>query len=247
MTFIYGLQIVAARASLGLTQAELAELLGIGVQQIVDLEAPDAGVEAAGAEQVAALFARLGVSVTSGEAGWSMHVAATGTAAAAKALIERIEQKRLAAAHGRRDLVAAAREAILKEFDEFRGGRSVRSALGPFVERFHETGGKPGVSRLSERTLKRWLAVRSRKGSAALTPAVMLGRRSFFEVHPEVAETARVLVMANNRLSAPALCAELRKRHPAVDTRISSVDHFLAKLRRDRVIDPQAKAKNRFG
>lgn len=247
MTFIYGLQIVAARASLGLTQAELAELLGVGVQQIVELEEPDAVDVSDLGDQVTALFLRLGVSVASAEDGWSMHVAAAGPETAAQALMKLVEQKRLAAAEDRSAAVAVAREAILKEFDEFQGGRSARSALGPFVKRFHETGGKPGVSRLSERTLKRWLALRARRGTQALTPVPMLGKRSHFELYPELEVTALALLRENNRLSAADLCAKLRKRHPSIITRLGSVRGFLARLRRDRVIDPQAKAKNRFG
>ena len=88
----------------------------------------------------------------------------------------------------------SARSIVLTAFDNFRGSRSDRATLGPFMEAYAHglielaDWVKPLVPRLSERTLKRWLAARSAGRSEALAGKLQQGRRSVLDLSPEAAD-----------------------------------------------------------
>lgn len=88
----------------------------------------------------------------------------------------------------------SARTVLLSLFDRFRGERSDRATLAPFVEAF-ERGlldlpdwAKARVRRLSVRTLKRWLANRRAGRDHALAGKVQAGRLSVLDRSPEAAD-----------------------------------------------------------
>lgn len=88
----------------------------------------------------------------------------------------------------------SARSVLLAAFDGFKGGRSDRATLAPFVEAYHRNlvdlpdWVRPLVRKLSERTLKRWLAARRAGREEALAGEVQQGRRSTLDRSPEAAD-----------------------------------------------------------
>lgn len=88
----------------------------------------------------------------------------------------------------------SAREALLAAFDTFKGKHSDRSSLDLFVGAFHSghvelpEWCRPLVSKLSRRTLERWLAARAAGRDEDLAGRWAGGRKSVFDLSPELAE-----------------------------------------------------------
>ena len=88
----------------------------------------------------------------------------------------------------------SARTVLLQAFDAFKGDRSDRATLAPFVEAYHRNlvempdWARSHVRKLSERTLKRWLAARRAGREEALAGEVQQGRRSTLDRSPEAAD-----------------------------------------------------------
>lgn len=172
-----GAVFAAARSLLGLSQPALAELVSAVSMDIADLEA---GVDLADLQgRVIVLFSTLGLTIECDDEGVTLRVLSEAPLSAAMAVAV-IRQDALSAAllpsrrfvdecgatkgEARRVARAAARLAVVKAFEMFRGRRSDRAALGDFVAFLQREGGL----RPSRRTMERWLGAYRKNGAHGL-------------------------------------------------------------------------------
>jgi putative transposase len=114
----------------------------------------------------------------------------------------------------------AARAALLLAFDRFKGGRSTRAMLVPFVEAFEgglvplDDWARPNIAKLSVRTMERWLAARAKGDDETLAGRWAGGRRATLDRSPEGAEFILGAHVAQPRLSADMLHQLLQANFP---------------------------------
>jgi len=115
----------------------------------------------------------------------------------------------------------SARQVLLAEFDRFRGGRSDRASLDPFVQAVKAghvvlpEWARPLLARLSRRTLQRWLAARAAGRAHELVDRYSnCGRKSVFDQSAELAEFVLGCHVRQPAISAQGLAKLVAHKFP---------------------------------
>ena len=238
MALVHGLQVVAARAMLGLSQTDLAELSGVDLGAIHELERGEGERPEYAAIEAALL--PLGIEFSQDQVSFGMRLARTVDGLTVsefirttKAVNER-EAARLAQSD-RRLATTATRVAVLKLFDEFRADRSIRSSISGFLAsetlaRFVADRGQP--LRLSNRTVLRWVHTRSKRGEGGLVRRYAGGRRGWYDVHLDMRQALIDLVKASGPVKTSQISAMMRSQFPDAAVRLGprAIDRAIAAL-----------------
>lgn len=139
---------------------------------------------------------------------------------------------------------AAERLAVVERFQAYCDA-AFRANDRPTPELFLST--LSASHRVNAKALRRWYKVYRSQGAETLATPQKRGGSSIFRQYPEIDVAAKQLAIDNPAISAARLCTELASRFPATFNRGQrAMNYYLTGLRRAGIIDPLAKAKNRY-
>jgi len=227
-------QLRAARALLDMSRVQLARRARVSRHSVKRLE-PGEGLFVQRRRVVVKLERALtaaGIEFLEGD-GWS------GVA------LRRHHVKKPASRPRRDRTQATTREKIdlMKRFQAY-AENEIRSGRVPAAKRFFETLSVPFA--VSARSINNWYRIYRKKGEQGLRRAEPPPRLTVFEKYPELAAEALKILGTKRAISAERLCVQLRLRLPEIYISKKMTQQHMARLRRERVIDPLAKAKNRY-
>ncbi|MEK7751854.1 MAG: helix-turn-helix transcriptional regulator [Acidobacteriota bacterium] len=233
-------QLRAARALLDLSRVQLARRARVARSTIGRLE-PGEGLFVQRRRAVVKLERALtaaGIEFLQGD-GWS--------GVALRLHVDKRSVNKRPASNSRRIGMpqATTREKVdlMKQFQEY-AEREIRSGRPPAAKRFFETLCVPFA--VSARSINHWYRIYRKEGEQGLKPAERPPRKTVFQKHPELAAEVLRILAARRSISAERLRGQLRLRLPEIDISKRMVQKHMAQLRHDRIIDPLAKAKNRY-
>jgi len=226
-------QLRAARALLGLSRSQLARRARISRQSVGRLELGDgAFLKRRGIIlRLERIFRTAKIEFLEGD-GWS----------GVKLWFD-VTKKSSRPRRGTRQATTQEKIDLMKRFQAY-AEREISLGRIPAAKRFFQTLNVPFAA--STRSINHWYHLYRRAGEQGLGGAERRGRPSVFERHPELAAEAISVLRAKRTISVNRLRAELRQRLPSIDVGTRAVQRYVAKLRHQRIVDPLAKAKNRY-